>query len=159
MPHQPEDTDIDNWHRFFAIETNNRAWELAELPERTEDQTAEMLNCAHAAALHWRKIGTELNDMRAKLLLAHVHALVGFGDSALALSTAVRNFFLQRETDDWEIAFVHTIHAEAALAARDVSAYEHSYPQAKAAIDAIADDADREIVLQTFNQIPEPGSA
>ena len=159
MPHQPEDIDPDSWHRFFAMETNNRAWELAELPDRTTDQIAEMLNCAHTAALHWSRVGTELNVMRAKLLLAQVHALVGFGDSALALSTEVRDYFLQRETDDWEIAFVHTIHAHAALAARDATAYEQSYPLAKAAIGAIADEADREIVLQTFNQIPGPGGA
>jgi len=29
MPHTPEDLEPDNWHRYFAMENNNRAWQLA----------------------------------------------------------------------------------------------------------------------------------
>jgi hypothetical protein len=47
-----------------------------------EDQ--EMLNAAHASAWHWAGVGTELNRMRATMLLAEVHALLGLGQSALA---------------------------------------------------------------------------
>lgn len=156
MPHLPEDTNPGSWHRYFAMECNNRAWDLAGQPARSEDEASEMLNAAHAAAWHWKIVGTDLNWMRASTVLAEVHALMGFGQSALRLSGQVRTYFLSRETDDWEIAFVHTIHAHAALVAGDQLTYRNSYHDAIQAIEAIADDEDRKIVLQTFKQVPKP---
>lgn len=156
MPHVPSDNDPDQWHRYFAMESNNRAWQLAAQSSRTDEEAMEMLDAAHASALHWGVVGTELNAMRAKMLLAEVHALRGFGDSALELATAMRAFFLARETDDWELAFVHVIHAHAAAVAGDSQRHRESYAAAQTAIDAIADDEDRDIVLQTFNQVPAP---
>ena len=152
----PKDTDPASWHRFFAIENNNRAWELAGMPTRTDEESLEMLNTAHTAALHWGKVGNELNRMRARLLLAEVHALADFGQSSLGLAEEVLGYFLKRDTEDWEIAFVHTIHAHAAAAAGDGERHRHSYQAAERSIAAIADDADREVVLETFVQVPIP---
>ena len=70
MADTPEDTRPDSWHRYFAIEANNAAWALAELPSRTPAQVLEMLNAAHTAALHWDAVGTELHHMRGPTLLA-----------------------------------------------------------------------------------------
>lgn len=156
MSHLPEDTNPHNWHRYFAMENNNRAWELAALPSRSESEQSDMLNAAHAAAAHWGVVGSELNDMRAKMLLAEVHALLGFEQSALALSEQVRSYFLTRTTDDWEIAFVHAIHAHAAAVAGDADQHLESYEAAVAAIAALTDEQDRDIVMQTFNQVPTP---
>lgn len=156
MPHVPEDTDPKSWHRYFAMENNNRAWELAALPTRTPSEKSEMLNAAHAAAAHWAIVGTEQHDMRAKTLLAEVHALCGFGESALELAELVRSYFSTRETEDWEIAFVYAIHAHAAAVAGDSAQHRQSYSAAESAIKAIAGDQDRDIVKQTFNQVPKP---
>ena len=41
-----------------------------------------MLDAAHAAAFHWSKVGSELQAIRAKMLLGHVHASLGHGDLA-----------------------------------------------------------------------------
>jgi len=158
MPHLPEDADFKSWHRYFAIECNNRAWDLAGQAVRSEDEAWEMLNAAHAAAWHWNNVGTDLNQMRARSLLAEVHALMGFGQSALGLSGQARSYFLSRETDDWELAFAHAIHAHAALVAGDQLTYRNSYRDAIRAIDAIGDEEDRKIVLKTFNQVPRPQS-
>lgn len=152
----PESTDPKDWHRFFAIENNNLAWMLASKAERSADESQKMLEAAHASALHWREAGTELNLMRARMLLAEVYALVGFGSNAFAESQQVRSYFLDRETDDWEFAFTHVIHAHAAAVAGLVDEHRESYIAAQQAIDSIADDEDRRIVLETFNQVPAP---
>jgi hypothetical protein len=156
MPNPPEDTDPQKWHRYFAIDNNNRAWDLAALPARTRSQEYELLNTAHAAAAHWSAVGTELNRMRARMLLAEVHALLGLGQSAFELSEAVRAYFLSRETDDWEVAFTHAIHAHAASVAGESMAHRTSYAAAVTAIETIASAEDRDIVMQTFNQVPKP---
>jgi hypothetical protein len=155
MPHIPEDTDSKSWHSYFAMDANNLAWQLAVQP-RTTEQDQDMLNAAHAAALHWGVTGTELHHMRAKMLIAEVHALLGFGPSALEYAEQVRNYFLDRETPDWEIAFVHTIHAHAASVAGEAEKFRASYSAAQQAIVAIADEEDRDIVLKTFGQVPSP---
>jgi hypothetical protein len=155
MPKIPDSSDPADWHRYFAALCNNRAWELA-VKDRTAEEDAEMLNMAHASAVHWDAVGSELNRMRARTLLAEVHALLGFGQSALALAEEIRAFFLGRETEDWEIAYAHAIHAHAAAAAGEKTAHASSHAAAETAVAAIRDDADRRIVLETFERVPRP---
>ena len=155
MPPVPADFEPDSWHRHFAIESNNRAWDLA-VALRTDAEDQAMLNAAHASAWHWNFVGTELNQMRAKMLLAEVHALLGLGSSALSYATEMRGYFLANEAPDWEISFTHTIYAHACLVAGDKDRFRKAYRSAEQAISLIADEEDREVVLKTFNQIPDP---
>jgi hypothetical protein len=66
------------WHRRFAAAGNNRAWDLS-VQSRNPAEDHEMLNAAHASAWHWTTVGSELHRMRATMLLAEVHALLGSG--------------------------------------------------------------------------------
>lgn len=75
----PEKDELDKWHRFFAIQNNNLAWDLA----------------------------------------SHAHSAAVAGESAVHLER---------------------------------------YRAAVEAIAAISDQEDRDIVLQTFKQVPVPGS-
>jgi hypothetical protein len=149
------ETEAPRWHERFAMACNNRAWELA-VQVRTPLQDREMLDAAHASAWHWGQIGTELNRMRATMLLAEVHALLGMGPSALALAEEMRGYFLTHECPDWELAFTHAIHAHAAHAAGRRAEYREAYGKAAAALHAIAGEEDRKIVAQTFDRIPPP---
>ena len=116
-----------------------------------------MLNAAHASAFHWAAIGTELNRMRAIMLLAEAQALLGNGESAMAHANRMRHFFLnQDDTPDWEIAFTHVIHAHAADVAGKIEVHQDAYRKAQSALDAIADPADREVVQQTFDHVRTP---
>jgi len=155
MPHTPEDNDPLKWHRYFAIECNNRAWDLSTSTRSPEDDE-EMLNVAHASALHWQIAGNELNHMRACMLLAEVHALRGLGDTALLYAHRMERYFLNRETPDWEVAFTHAILAHAAFAAGDLALHRRAYADAVVAIEQIAEEAERKIVVQTFEHIPAP---
>ena len=124
MPQMPESSDLADWHRFFAAECNNRAWELS-VRDRTGREDEELLNLAHASVLHWEAVG-------------------------------IRAYFAGRETDDWEIALVHVVHAHAAAAAGEAAIHAESYAAARAALDAIDDEEDRAIVMQTFSCVPGP---
>jgi hypothetical protein len=147
--------EITAWHRRFAAAANNRAWELS-VQIRSAEEDQDMLNAAHASAWHWAKVGTELNRMRATMLLAEVHALLGFGRSALAYAEEMRAYFLQVQSPDWEMAFVHTVHSHAASAAGDVEKHRNSYLLAVAAIEGIADEDERRNVASTFVHVPKP---
>ena len=152
----PQDANPESWHRFFAASANNTAWTLAELAAGEVNQR-ELLDAAHAAAWHWRHVGTELNQMRALMLLAQVHAMVGLGTTALAYADEVRAYFTAGpDTPDWEIAFTHVVHAHAAWAADARELHARSYAIGEQAIAAIANDEDRDIVQRVFRNVPTP---
>lgn len=143
------------WHRRFAAAANNRAWDLSvQTRNAAEDQ--EMLSVAHASAWHWTKVGTELNRMRATMLLAEVHALLGLGQSALSYAEEMRTYFLGIQSPDWEVAFVHAVHAHAASAAGETEKHRASYELAAAALKAVSNDKERRIVADTFGHVPQP---
>jgi len=152
----PSPGDIAKWNRWFAIETNNLAWTLAEESARTPAQQEEMINGAHAAAYHWSKVGSELNKARAEMLLGLVHALVGNGSLAMLYARRSFEYISSHESPDWEIALAHAVLALAADAAEDRSLHAEHYALAKAAGDAIADSGDKEIFDRVFTQLPAP---
>jgi hypothetical protein len=114
-----------------------------------------MLEVAHAAALHWRAVGTELHVIRARLLLAHVLALV---DDPLALPHARASFdyLTSHASPDWELAFAHAALANAARANGDRALYERQYREAARLGDAIASAEDKRIFMASFVRIPRP---
>ena len=138
------------------MQANNRAWELSIAEKRTTDEDREMLDAAHASAWLWSAIGTELNCMRATMLLAEVHALAGDPAVAMRHAHAMRNYFLGRETPDWEIAYTHPITAHCAATAGARSLHRDTTVAARAAIAAVADAEEREIVEKTFVHGPAP---
>lgn len=156
MTDVPLDREIAIWHRFFAVECNNRAWALADQPQRTASEVDEMLDAAHAAALHWSKVGNELNAMRAKMLLAHAHAKAGHGAHAIALAIPVLDYFAGRDTPDWEMAFAHAVLAGAAHAAGDTARHRRHFDEADRRGRAIADPEDRRVFLASFATVPRP---
>jgi hypothetical protein len=147
--------EATTWHRRYAAAANNRAWDLS-LRKRNAAEDQEMLNAAHASAWHWTKVGAELNRMRATLLLAEVHALLGLGQSALVYAEEMRTYFLGVRSPDWEVAFVHVVHAHAASAAGDTEKHRASYRLAVAAIEAVSNEEERRNVANTFCQVPKP---
>ena len=147
--------EIAEWHRWFGVECNNRAWVLAESRIRTPADTDEMLAAAHAAAWHWSAVGTEVNRVRAAMLLAHVLALAGEGDRARQHARAAYDFITSRESPEWEVAFAHAVLANAAAASRDSSAHAEHYAQARR-IGAGLPEGEREVFDRTFRVIPVP---
>jgi hypothetical protein len=143
------------WHRRFAAASNNRAWELS-VQTRSGAEDQEMLDAAHTSAWHWGKVGTELNRKRATMLLAEVHALLGFGKSALRHAEEMREYFLRVGTSDWETAFVHAVHAHAASAAGETDMHRMSYELAAAALAAVSNEKERRNVASTFSHVPKP---
>lgn len=152
----PEDTKPESWHRFYGASANNAAWALAEVPASDVNQR-ELLDAAHAAAWHWQHIGSELNRMRALMLLALAHAQAGLGTTALAYADEMRAYFLTSpSTPDWEIAFTHVVHAYAAWAADARELHARSYAQGAQAIAEVVRDEDRAIVQRVFQHVPTP---
>lgn len=142
---------INAAHRFFAVECNNEAWRLTELPVRTAEETEQMVHHAHAAALHWSVVGTTDNTAKAWALLAQAHALAGNGALADRYARLNLDHVLGVVSPDWEVAFAYLIAANAAAAAGDASRHKDFKARATAAGEQIADPEDKAIFMTSFN--------
>jgi len=155
MPLPPTDALSDSWDRFFAIQCNNRAWDLASR-SRSDLEDIEMLNAAHASAWHWSIVGSELNKVRAKMLLARVHTLLGYHSSAFAFATEVRSYFVARDTAASELAFAHAVYAHAAYVAGKRAEHRIAYNDALTASEMISKEQERKLFQETFVLVPPP---
>jgi hypothetical protein len=156
MAEKPQAEELQKWHRYFGVECNNRAWTLSEAAERSEVEDDEMLDCAHAAALHWGKVGTDLHRARAAMLLGHVHALLGHGTMAMRYARFAYDFVLAHSSPAWEIAFAHAVLANAGAAAKEHRLHADHYAEAKALGAALENAEERAIFDATFRVIPAP---
>lgn len=156
MTGRPSAEDIAKWQKWFAVSCNNRAWQLIEQPGRTPAENHELLHAAHASAWHWARVGTDLNEARAQMLLGFAHAVAGDGPLALRYATASFNYFNEHGAPDWEQAFAHAVLAAAAHAADNAELHREHYAEAARLGAAIADAEEREIFMRSFRQVPEP---
>lgn len=144
------------WRRRVASITNNRAWTLAEMSERTAQQDEEMLHAAHASAHLWRSVGTARNAALADLLLGQVHSLLGNAALAQRFADSARAFFLNGAGTPSDRAMAHAVAANAAHCGGDAASHEREYTAALSAMEAIANEKEKEIVLATLRVIPPP---
>ncbi len=150
--------EIQKAHRSFAMECNNRAWDLIVQPMRSPAEDREMLLVAHAAAFHWSKVGTPLNDMRAEVLLAHVLALLGHSREALRYANQVLKFCETNPCEDWDLAFAHLEMALALSSANDAAGHRKYYDLARNLGQAIKDGEERVTFMTELERIPQPGT-
>jgi hypothetical protein len=106
-------------HKWFAVEFNNRAWDLVENRERTAEEAAEMIHAAHAAAIHWQAVGTPLNAQRAENLLATVYLKAG--QAELALRHAERGLELGERNGESQSTFDRATTFAAAAKAKNLA--------------------------------------
>lgn len=154
MNQRPTQEMIDQWHRWFAVECNNRAWDLASKPERTSVENDEMLNIAHAAAFHWSQIGKPVNNARADVALAHIYSTLKNGAQALFYAQRSLSYFEKNPEADWDIAFAHAEMAFASVVNKDASLYTRHIAEARRLGEAIKEEEDRKVFLEELSKIP-----
>ncbi len=134
-------------HRYFAVETNNLAWDFISKPEKLSiDKEEEMISAAFASLFHWSAIGKPINRGRAYGTISRALTKAD-NEPMLALHYAkkYRDLCGEAEAEGWDTAF-----AEAAIArafgaiGNEVEARKHK-SLALEAIKKIEDEAERKI--------------
>ena len=156
MAEKPSQEEIDRFHRYFAIEANNRAWTLVEKADRSQDENRELLRVAGVSQWHWEAVGTEVHKARASMLMAEVYAQRGYGDAATRAGRTFAANVDGRDAPGWEVAFKHAILAHAASARGDAAEHTAEYAKAEE-VAATLGQQDREIFDATFAMVPNPG--
>lgn len=150
MPEAP--FDVTKAQRWFAVDLNNRAWDLVEKPDRSPQETDDMIDAAHAACVHWRAVGTPLNQLRAECLLATAYAAAGLGEAAMrhaeeCLQSSDR---VGEEQTPFDRATAHGCAANAYGIAGDArNAEAHQQKTADLAA-SLADAEDRQLTVRLY---------
>jgi hypothetical protein len=134
--------------RALAVRLYNRTWDLLDLGDRrTDAQTHEMIDCAHASNWHWAQIGGLEQAVVGAWMISRVHASAGDGDAAVRY--AQRAFTLLHSGDglpDWLEASVQEGLARAHLAEGDRDAAEFAAHAASDALEHVAESDDRTLI-------------
>ena len=155
MAERPSDEEIAKWNRWFAIEGNNAAWTLTEIPDPTEEQRLLMLRTAFSSVHHWYAVGNEKNIANADLLLARACAVARLAELATTYAKSAANYFLNNDSADWELAFVHALLADSAALSGDAATHVSEYQMATEYASKLTGE-DRAIFDATFNLVAAP---
>lgn len=134
---------VGEWHRIQAMEANNSAWELIELPERDAAADEDMLRRAYAAAYHWDRAAgrTPGNGVRADWLLAKAHLLAGRPETSLHHAARCLATCAEHGLADFDLAYAHEAHARALQALGRTAEAAEAWAAARAV--PIEDEEDR----------------
>jgi hypothetical protein len=135
--------------RRIAVALFNRVWDLLESgDDRTPEDTAEMIDAAHASRYLWRRIGGLEQAVVGEWQVSRAYASAGLGDEAVRHADLAFSLLAGNEDDlpDWIPASVHEGRARAYLAAGDGPSASVAIAEAATAAARIADAEDRDLV-------------
>ena len=147
---------LEEANNLFAKIYNGACWSLMSKEDRTPDDTAIMIDLAHASLLHWRenKAGTPANLQRGEFLVSTAYALAGRAEPALYHAKKCLDHSLRspEAMSDFDIAYAYMAMARAlALAGSEDEAKEYlskmtdAAGKANEAADKIGNEADKQL--------------
>ena len=152
-----EPTELDPaTRRKLAGDLFNHTWTLLERTERTPDQDDEMIHSAHASRYHWGEVPDHeaVNLARGEWQCSRVYAVLGRPEPALWHARRCLEINKAAGNADWDIASAYEAMARAYMVAGDKEQLATWKAKAVAALAAIADADDREIVEGDIATLP-----
>lgn len=144
-------------HRQLGVELYNSTWALLEKADRTAAETDEMIHRAHASRWHWGRVGEAANLARGEWLCSRVYATLGRGEPALwhaQRCLEINDATSADARDPWDLPAAYEAMARASFAAGDPAAGASWKAKAVAAVAAIPEADDREILEGDIATLP-----
>ena len=150
--HKPNLEEISNFHRYFAIQSNNEFWALSERALDTVEKK-KILTVAYTSLYHWQEVGTDQNIQLANLAVARAYCVNGSSQSVHYASLAFEYF--DGTGENWIQAFTNAVlsHAFNIVENNEKSAllYENAVR-----LKSTLSEGDRNVFEATFKHIPLP---
>ena len=142
-------------HRQLGVDLYNSTWTLLEKADRTAAETDEMIHRAHASRWHWARVGSDANLARGEWLCSRVYATLGRGEPALwHARRCVEIDEASANVEPWDLPSAYEAMARASFVAGDAVAGREWKAKAVAAVAAIPEADDREIIEQDLGTLP-----
>lgn len=139
MPEQKK-LSAEEAHRYFAVETNNRTWDLIEKVDRTLEEDVQMIHQVHASCYHWAQVGEPVNQVRGHYMVAKVYFALGMAESAYYWAEKTWNQTVELQLASWDYAFACEIMARAHASKGDKAAFEELHGKAVTAIEGLGEE-------------------
>ncbi len=152
------DFNLDAANRWFGVEYNNGIFPLLIKPDRTDEETEQMIQMAFASTLHWANYSgcKYANKVRGINMIATALAFAGRKESALFY--ARKNFDMVvnnlSEVADFDISFMYMQLARSLALNGDTAEAGERLKECLDSIEKISDPEDKKIVLGDLNSGP-----
>jgi hypothetical protein len=140
-------------HRKLAVALFNRAWELMDMAERSEDQDDEMLSTAHASAYHWLQVGTPKNFSISQWQLSRIYAMLNRSASAIHHGQRALVHAEQGDLDAFYHAYGHEAVARGYQVAGERGRMAEHRKRAEDLLPSIEDAEDRAVIQADLNAL------
>jgi len=140
--------------RRLSADLFNGVGQLLEKEDRSIAEDDRMLHMAHASRFHWENVGTAANLARGEWQCSRVYAVLRRPEPALFHAQRVIDHCKDNGIGDWDLAFGYEALARGHAVAGDVEAARAATEQALAAVEEIAEEDDRSLVLGDLETIP-----
>jgi len=144
----------DDEERKLGIAYFNSVWGLIEKEDRTTEDDDLMLHMAHSSRYHWGQVGKPEHFARGEWQVSRVYAVLHRSEPCLHHAQRVLDICLANGIADWDIAFAYEALARGHAVAGDAEAARAMTERALEAVENIADDEDRKLVLADLESIP-----
>jgi len=151
----PTPEDLAIWSRTFAPRAFNHTWELLDADSLTREDEEEMLSTVFAQRYHWYEVGTERNRAIADWQVSRVAAVLGYADLARRFGERSLEISVEYDLDPFVKGFAHEAIARAAAIVDDVETFTEHLELARAALAAIEDEEDRDLLAADLAEMSE----
>jgi hypothetical protein len=142
------------WHRQVAVQQFNATWDLIDNVDRSADDDVEMLLAAATSRWHWAKVGTAENVAAGDWQVAHVAALLGYGELSVTFATRNLAAAMEHGWSGWQLASAHEGVARAWAAAGDPAKRDEHIAAANVALEGEDDPDNAQVVIDQLASIP-----
>ena len=138
----------------LAIRLFNEAWALLDKEDRTPEEDLLLVHTAHASRLHWEAVGDDQRRAVGEWQVARVYSTLGRQEPALVHARRALELAQRPGVEAWVAASAYEGLARALLVSGDDQAARVARDQALAALSAVADAEDRDIVAADVDTLP-----
>jgi hypothetical protein len=142
------------WHKRFAVDCYNGAWELMDLPARAHAQDLDLVALACAQRFHWYAVGSEDNKAIADWQVARALSFIGEGPLAIRFAERAVEIAETLSEPDFLRASCYEGLARAHAVAGNQSERDTWLARAREALTSIAEDDDREEIARQIDSVP-----
>jgi DNA-binding transcriptional MerR regulator len=148
MPTRPTSIALEPENqKQLGIDLFNYVWTLLEKDDRTERESERMIDAAHASRFFWEQVGEPANHARGEWQISRAYATVGRPEPALHHARRCLSICEEHGIGDFDLAYAFEALARACAAGGDANAADRYRRQAHQAAGQVADEEDRELLL------------
>lgn len=138
--------NIEEGHRFFAIELNQLVWSLLGKEKRSPEDNEQMLHAAHASLFHWMKIGKTANRQRGYWILSRVYCVLNNPVEAMKYAQLCMDITINHpeQMEDFDLAYAEEAIARAYACKGDFGNAGNYFAKAKEKGSGIKDKEGRD---------------